>query len=255
MKRAGPDRVAGRRWLVLAVVGMMLAASCNQAGKERSAALANSEVVHFRSADGVRLGGRLFGKGAVGVVLSHMLPADQSSWYDFAGTLADQGFLALTYDFRGYCPGGDAGCSEGSKDIAAIWQDVVGAVRLIRSEGASKVILVGASMGGTASLVAATKPGVEPAAIVTLSAPESVEGLVADDVVVQQISAAKLFIAGEFDTVAAQSAKAFYDSSPLPKRIEILPTPDHGTDLLTGSQGEVVRRLILTYVQQYSASA
>ena len=39
---------------------------------------------------------------------------------------------------------------------------------------------------------------------------------------------------------------------PDPKLVElgIVPADDHGTDLLTGSQAEVVRRLIETYLQQ-----
>ncbi len=252
MRRAGPARKRGMRPLAVLAAVALAAAACNQAAKERRAAIADSRVVRFDSTDGVRLEGRLFGKGAVGVVLSHMLPADQSSWFDFADALAGQGYLALTYDFRGYCPGGVAGCSRGSKDISAIWRDVEGAVRFLESQGAARIMLVGASMGGTASLVAAAGETVQPAAIVTLSAPTSIEGLAADPSVMQRISSAKLFLAGAGDAVAAQAAQELYKESPPPKRVEILSTNDHGTDMLTGNQGDVARTLILNYLAQYS---
>jgi pimeloyl-ACP methyl ester carboxylesterase len=70
--------------------------------------LSGSEAVSFQSRDGVALEGRLFGHGTSAVVLSHMLPADQRSWFDFADRLAEQGYLVLTFDFRGYCPGATA---------------------------------------------------------------------------------------------------------------------------------------------------
>ncbi len=241
--------------LSLALVVSSGAAACDQGATERAAALAGSRVVHFESTDGVALAGRIFGSGKVGVVLSHMLPADQSSWYEFAGTLAEQGYLVLTYDFRGYCPGGDAGCSKGTKDVAAIWQDTLGAITFIRAQGASRVMLVGASMGGTSSLVAAAQDGSEVSAVVTLSAPQSIEGLVADASLLTRITAAKLFLAGDSDpSGAAASAQTMYDQSPPPKRVQLLTTSDHGTELLNGNQAEIVRTYILNELELYAGS-
>ncbi len=65
--------------------------------------------VSFATDDGVTLGGHLFGKGTSGVILAHMYPADQTSWYPTAERLAQEGFLVLTFDFRGYSD------SEGSR--------------------------------------------------------------------------------------------------------------------------------------------
>jgi pimeloyl-ACP methyl ester carboxylesterase len=230
------------------IVVSTLAAGCSEGAREPD--LSGSEAVEFPSADGVTLQGRLFGEGMSAVVLSHMRPADQSSWFDFAGRLADAGYLVLTYNFRGYCPGGSAGCSEGSTDISTIWQDVAGAVDFVRSRGAADVSLVGASMGGTASLVAAARGAVDVRAVITLSAPASIEGLVADGTLLSGLDSGKLFIAGVGDAAAAGDAEALYGLSPPPKRVEIVPSDDHGTDLLTGGQGEVVRRLIEVYLEQ-----
>lgn len=235
---------------VLAVAWALVLTGCG--GQGPAPDLSGSEAVSFASRDEVELQGRLFGEGATAVVLSHMLPADQRSWFDYAGRLAEQGYLVLTYDFRGYCPGGDGGCSQGERDVSSIWRDVLGAIDLVRSRGASRVVLVGASMGGTASLVAAAEEGVDVQAVVTLSAPISIEGLVADAPLLQQIAAGKLFIAGVGDATAAEAAEELYATSPPPKRVEIVPADDHGTDLLTGAQSEAVKRLIETALARYA---
>lgn len=242
---------AGVRLIGLVALCALALVAC---GEDQSQAdLSNSHAVTFPSADGVELAGRLFGQGGTAVVLSHMRPADQSSWFGFAQRLADEGYLVLTYDFRGYCPGGQAGCSQGDQDIAAIWQDVLGAEDFVRSQGAGKVALVGASMGGTASLVAAGQEGNDVEAVVTLSAPESIEGLVVDPTLLQRVAANKLFIAGLGDpSGAADSAQHLSEIAPPPKRVEIIPADDHGTDLLNGARGEDVKRLIETYLAQFA---
>ncbi len=237
----------------MVTLALLFLSACGQGARIREEALADSEAVTFGSTDGVQLAGRLFGPdtATAGVVLAHMQPADQSSWFDFADQLGELGYRVLTFDFRGYCPGGDAGCSEGSKDTAAIWQDVAGATDFLRSQGVRRIGLVGASMGGTASLVVASQEGSGIDAVVTLSAPDAIDGLSAGPDVVQSVGAAKLFIAGNVDANAAATAQTFYDESVQPKRIEILTTADHGTDILEGNRGEDARTLITSWLQQH----
>src|SRR5262245_58482602 len=132
-----------------------------------------SRPITFESTDGVKLAGPPLrpDQGSAGVVLAHMSPADQRSWFDFAERLAREGYRVLTFDFRGYCPGGDGGCSEGERDVPSIPKDVEGAIAELRRRGVTKIGLVGASMGGTASLITAANQGRDVAAVVTLSAP------------------------------------------------------------------------------------
>ena len=248
-----PTRVRTRPSLPsLLIATIVLAASC-RGGDGPAAPPEGSKAVSFPSAGGVRLDGRIVGDGPVAVVLSHMFPADQRSWWPFAGRLAREGYTALTYDFRGYCPGGAAGCSQGEKDIGRIWQDVVAAIGFVRSRGSTNVVLLGASMGGTASLVAAAQEGVSVAAIVTLSAPTSFEGLAVTPDSLARVSAAKLFVAGVSDPAgAADAAEALYAQSPQPKRVEILTTDDHGTDMLEGNQSGILQTKILDYLRVYA---
>jgi len=242
--------VRGGTVRVLAVFALLLVACQEQAP---IGSVEGSREISFESTDGVRLSGRVFGpdKGTAGVVLAHMFPADQRSWYSFANRLADRGYRVLTFDFRGYCPGGDGGCSQGEKDIAAIWQDVEAAVGELEREGATRIALVGASMGGTASLIAASHLGPDVAAVVTLSAPTGFEGLDANPEVLSQVPGAKLFIAGHADVAAAQAVDQLYEQTIQPKRPVILTTEDHGTDILTGNQAGIASTEIMNWLELY----
>jgi dienelactone hydrolase len=242
-------RPSGRTLVAVVAIATSLLAAC---GAE-PAPTTGSRAITFESTDGVRLAGRLFGpdEGPAGVVLAHMSPSDQRSWYDFAERLAREGYRVLTFDFRGYCPGGDGGCSEGERDIPNIPKDVEGAIAELRRRGVTKVGLVGASMGGTASLIVAADEGRDVAAIVTLSAPTAFEGLDANAEVLSEITAAKLFIAGLEDISAAKAVDTLYAQTVQPKRPVILTTGDHGTDILTGNQAGRAADEVVNWLERY----
>jgi len=240
----------------LAVTAMILTSCGGGSLAASSAAVGASEAVTFRTSDGVKLAGRLFGPvGATsGVVLAHMLPADQRSWYPFAQRLGEQGFRVLTFNFRGYCPGGDGGCSEGTKQVDAAPVDLLAAVDRLRAEGVERVGIAGASMGGTAALlVAADDPRGIPA-VVALSAPQQIEGLAVVPEVLQRVTGAKLYIAGLGDPAGAvAAADAMAAMSPQPMREEIVTDDAHGTGLLSSAQGERVQQLIEQWFGQWLA--
>lgn len=198
-------------------------------------------LVQFTASDGVGLAGDLRGEGPTGVVLAHMFPADRTSWDEFAELLAGEGFTVLNFDFRGY------GDSKGTKELAEIWQDVLAAVEVVRGRGAQQVVVIGASMGGTAALVAAARTDLD--GVVTLSAPSTFMGLAAPPEVVQAVDEPKLFIAAQGDAQAAATAQDLYTQASGAKRLEIVTGTDHGSDLLSGGQAEVVRMHILTFLR------
>jgi hypothetical protein len=82
----------------------------------------------------------------------------------------------------------------------------------------------------------------------------SIDGLSASPELLLSIQAAKLFIAGLGDGVAADAAQLLYQQASSPKRVEVLPVDAHGTDLLTANRGEEVQRLILGTLDRYTAS-
>jgi pimeloyl-ACP methyl ester carboxylesterase len=238
----------------IALTALTLAPACG--ASTSSVDPGPSEAVTFDTSDGVTLAGRLFGpdEATEGVVLAHMLPADQTSWYAFAERLAGHGFRVLTFDFRGYCPGGDGGCSEGTKDIDAAPTDLRAAVAFLRADGVQRVGIAGASMGGTAALLVASNDPEGIPALVMLSAPQVLSGLAVGRSDLALVTGAKLYIAGLGDPAAsATAADAMTAMSPQPVQEEILPVDDHGTDLLTSSHGEQVQELIEQWFTRWLA--
>ena len=222
-----------------------------------SAALEASSPTTFDNDAGRSLAGRLFGPddAAAGVVLAHGFSASQETWFPFADRLGDEGFRVLTFNFRGYCPGGDGGCSEGQRSVDDAPADLRSAVDALRADGVSRIAVVGSSMGGTASLLVAADDGVELAAVVALSAPAQFEGLAVGPDQLAAIEEPKLFVAGTEDASAAATAQSFFDSSLQPKRLEILTTGDHGAEILRGNQGEQARNAILGWFDAYLTDA
>jgi pimeloyl-ACP methyl ester carboxylesterase len=253
MTRSRRNRKTTTVAAVVFLVAVFAAASCSRTAQQQSEAIAASTAVTFRTDDGVELAGRLFGpsEASAGIVLAHMFPADQSAWYETAAALGDMGYRVMTFDFRGYCPGGDAGCSQGSKDVSQTSSDLDAALAYLRSLGPSRIGLAGASMGGTASLLTSAGEGDGIAAVVTLSAPQSFLQLQITPDQLATISAAKLFIAGTGDASAAAAAETMYEQSGEPKRVEIVTSNDHGTDLLHGNQGSHVQQLLQGWFAQY----
>jgi pimeloyl-ACP methyl ester carboxylesterase len=213
-----------------------------------SEALATSDPVRFRGAGGVRLEGRVFGSGDVGVVLGHMRPGDQSQWFGFAALLADQGYAVLTYDRRGVCPGGDLGCSDGNASDTG-WQDLAYAVDLLRDRGAGKVAVGGASLGAMESLYALSR-GLNADGLIWLSGVDLYAGVP----VTRQVRAVrvpKLLAVGEFDSGAAALRPAVERAAPPPTQVVLLDTGEHGTDILEFGDPAVAdqfRRSVLDFL-------
>ena len=235
------------------VVALASTACSGEAADEAqvAAALESSVPTTFENADGRALAGRFFGPedAGAGVVLAHGFSANQENWFAFADRLGDAGYRVLTFNFRGYCPGGDAGCSEGRRSVADTPADLRSAIEALRADGVSRVAVVGSSMGGTAALIVAADTDLE--AVVALSAPAQFEGLAVGADVLAAIEEPKLFIAGTEDAAAAATAQTFFDSSLQPKRLEILTTGDHGAEILRGNQGEIARNAIVGWFDVY----
>lgn len=202
--------------------------------------------VAFTTDDGVTLSGRLFGSGEAGIVLAHMYPADQTSWRSTAERLAGEGYLVLTFDFRGY------GDSEGSKDIDLIDRDVFAAIMALADAGAGRILLIGASMGGTACLVAADESQplsrVFVSGVATLSAPVEFKGLSAE-AAVPRLAMPLLFIAAERDA-GADGANVLEALSGGAGELRIVPGDDHGTELLQGEHADEIWELLLGFVRK-----
>lgn len=221
--------------VLVPLIGLALFAVC----VPRCRAL-EPEPVTFESIDGVRLQGTLFGSGERGVILAHMYPADQQSWFPMARMLAGKGYRVLTFDFRGY------GKSGGKKVISEIDRDLLGAYRFLAPK-VKEVFLMGASMGGTAAIRVAAREKV--AGVVSLSAPVAFRGLSAREAIVR-VRAPCLFVAAKGNRSAAQSAERLHALAQGPKRLLVVPGPEHGTNILKGPSGPEVREAIFQFLER-----
>ena len=235
------------RSLLLAGVLLLsaLALACADtavAPEDSQTPLAGTVNVYIVSTDDVILNGRLFGaENDTLVILSHMRRNDQTAWFDFAEELAGEGYAALTFNFRGY------GDSQGEQDFGKLDEDLSAAIRYMRDRGKERIFLIGASMGGSTSLVVAAQEEVD--GVVAISAParfEEQEALAA----VPNITGPKLLIASiddeaalQFDDLVAAAAE--------PKESASYPGKAHGTDLFKGEHAAAVRERILRFMDEH----
>jgi pimeloyl-ACP methyl ester carboxylesterase len=216
-------------------------------GAVTSPPVATGVAVSFITEDNLTIKGRLFGSGETAIVFAHMYPNDQRAWWDFAAEVGGQGYAALTFDFRGY---GETG---GSQDIARIDRDLIAAVRHLRERDYQRVVLVGASMGGTAVLKVAARDEFDGlvAGVVAVSAPESFRGLLARDDV-GNIEVPMLFVASEGDGSAVDSLESLYERASGFKEQKVYSGDAHGTELLDGEHAEEFKALLLDFFRTVS---
>jgi pimeloyl-ACP methyl ester carboxylesterase len=158
---------------------------------------------------------------------------DRQTWFAFAERAAAEGYRVLAFDFRGY------GTSSGAADTG-LDTDIAAAVGALRGEGASQVIVMGASMGGTAAVNAGTQ--LDLAGVVALSAPGNFLGLEALDVAVN-VTEPLLAVAGELDQPYADAIVGIGESAPNGQSI-LLETSQHGTNLFVSHDTELTNLLL-----------
>ena len=227
----------------------LVVVACGSEGTPTQVPDESSIPVSFNTADNLELKGRLFEGGNIGVVLAHQFPEDQSSWWAFGQVLAESGYTALTFNFRGYGDGESR--SGGEKELELITHDVEAAISFLQERGASSIFLAGASMGGTASLQVAAK--VPVAGVVSLSAPVEFNGL---DLANDRITVPVLLMASERDFSAVQSIEIMVAngivSGPTAEKIIYEGASDHGTAILDGENSAQAEKNILGFLELHS---
>jgi len=212
-----------------------------QAASYCSQLIGPGKTVSFKAEqDGTVLRGVEFGTSGTGVVLAHQNRGSVCEWLPFATKLADKGYHVLAFDFGGE---GDSDKHPGGPSIGG---DVLSAAKWLRTRGATDLVLMGASKGGTASMAATTKLDPKPKAVVTLSAPASFDSADALSVA-STVTFPVLYIAGELDTPFNGDAKDLYDATPptVDRRLLVVPTAtEHATALFGSSAADTVTKAI-----------
>ena len=227
----------------LVVILLAVGVACGQGDPSADpddAGAVRERDVRFETSDELTLTGRLFGSGKVGITLGHMFPSDATSWYPAAQRLARAGYMALAFNFRGYAT------SEGDKEVAATPGDVEAAMTFLRANGARDVVVVGASMGGTASMVAAEQ--LDPLAVVSVSSPLRFMGLDAP-AIAGHVQRPVLLLAARGDGEAFSAIEELERALPNPET-KLYEGDAHGTNLLA-DRPEAIDE-ILTFLRRYA---
>ncbi len=187
--------------------------------------------VSFETADGAHIVADLYGSGTNGVVLAHGAVFDKESWAPVAQALVERGHEVLAIDFRGH------GQSTSGRDGRALYQDVLGAVRYLRAHGATRVDVVGASMGGGAAGRAAVEAKVGEIDRLFLLSPVPIPDP-------QAMHAKRIMYVASRDEKLAPSVKAQFAHAPEPKQIELLDGNAHAQNIFATPQGPKLLALL-----------
>ena len=198
-------------------------------------------LVRFKAADGTPLDGVMVGSGTVGVVLAHEV-GDLCGAWPYANYLAKRGYRAFAIDMRCF---GRSACPQGAA-AGRVVDDVLAAVAELRHRGATKVALVGASMGGSAALIAATRVQPPIDAVISLSGEANPTSLLHLPLnaraAVQQLTVPAMFVVADLDQlISVDETRAMYQTEKTAdKRLLVLPSQFdgfHGWQVLTNANG------------------
>jgi pimeloyl-ACP methyl ester carboxylesterase len=182
------------------------------------------------------------GSGAAAVVLAHQSEGSLCEWLPYGEELVARGFRVLAFDFVG------SGSSSMPKQKTYV-EDIRTAVVYLREQGASKVVIIGASMGATMSVVAAAAITPPVDGVISLSAPVSFDGVNAEKAA-PSLKSPALYLAGDTDGDFATYAKSIQSATPADLgALVVVPGAQHGIRLLDSEVQATV--FIRTAVEQF----
>jgi predicted alpha/beta-hydrolase family hydrolase len=164
------------------------------------------------------------GSGPTAVVLAHQSDGSLCEWMPYGETLAAKGYRVLAFDFAG------SGSSSMPKQKTYV-EDIRTAVVYLREQGVKTIVIIGASMGATMSVVAgaAILPPVD--GLVAVSPPLTFDGVNAEKAA-PSLRTPTLYIAGDTDGDFATYSRAIYNGTPGDLRdILIVKAQQHGLRL------------------------
>lgn len=212
--------------------------------------------VTLHTPDGLALAAALYlpaGEGPFpGVVLSHAAAADKEAWATTPWLLQAAGYAVLTYDFRGH--GGSAGELD-PPNAATDLRTALAYLRAQRPVDTRRIALIGASMGGMASvIVGAQDPAVR--AVVAISSPPDAAGQYPGLVVGQLSPRPFLAIGCDADPLTRpERVRQLYEGAGPPKRVVIIECAAHANNILKTEAGPRLLDLVLRWLNYYVMAA
>jgi pimeloyl-ACP methyl ester carboxylesterase len=188
-----------------------------------------AHALRFHSASGVEIGGVLLGRGRVGVVFAHESPGDLCQWLFYARVLERRGYAVLPIDLNGF---GSSPPAPGSPARTHWDRDVAAAAAVLRARGVEKVVLIGASVGGTCVVAAAAEIRPPVAAVIDLSGPTESSGVDAL-AAARRLRVPALYEVSDDDAFISEVRKVYLATPPpLRKLVVVHSGGGHGVGLL-----------------------
>jgi pimeloyl-ACP methyl ester carboxylesterase len=242
MGRGSRESKKMRRTVLLLILGTLglVASSTSGArvGADDPCLQPGETPVQMKTSDGVTVYGVEVGAGTTGIVLAHQYFSDHCEFMDFARELAQLGYRTISIDFR--C-NGLSSCG----NVMRMDRDVAAAAARLRSEGATRVELVGASMGGTAVLVGAARIRPVVHGVVSLSGPSYFRGLSAGLAVKRSRVPLRLLVSKGDRRFARDASFLMKVAIAKDKAILRLPGTAHGSTIL---QAPVAKAFVLDFL-------
>lgn len=208
-----------------------------------------SPAVTFPTADGATLQGTWSGEGSTVIVFSTMGGHRQETWTAMAEATAQHGYRAFTFNFRFWVD--DDTIDRALQPLVA--DDLRAAIAYVRAQGAERVILVGASLGGMATAKVGASENVE--GLVILAAPPEVPDLLTIEAADLATSAPKLFVSAERDhIVPLADTQALFDLAAEPKEWQTYPGTAHGTELFDTASGPALTQRLLDFFDSVAST-
>ena len=208
----------------------------------------DAKPVWFRASDNALLDGAEVGDGDVGVVLAHESGSDLCPWLPFAKTLADRGYRALAFDFRG----SGASPAKFTAKSTGYDLDVKAASDELHRLGAKKVFLAGASIGGAAVMAASPAVDPQPAGVLSFSGePDLLDAMAS----APRTKAPLLVLLARNDLyTSVASERRFVRVAQSPdKQLVVYPEDWHGWDLLYHAPYKArVNALVFDFLREHS---
>ena len=203
-------------------------------GVDRGDASGGFREISYQTSDGGVIFGNLYGEGPHAVLLGHGAVFDKESWDHLARRLAAEGHTALAIDFRGY------GTSKAGQSRGGLDEDIIGGVRYLREQGAARVSVIGASMGGGAvgDAVSQLDPGEIDGLILLAAVPTRSP---------ERLQGRKLFIVSGGDG-SRSSVERQFEAASEPKELTILPGNAHAQHIFGTAVGEELTQIMLAWI-------